>query len=281
MHHSGILTMPINQAERAFRTWPILTEKALKGETITYGELGRLLEIHPRAIRHALALIQDYCLEEKLPPLTILVVTAAGGAPGEGFIAHDVVNELNEGNMLVYSYNWEAIQNPFAFASNGTTREEIVAELLAGDPRSADDIMRMVKTRGIAQSLFRDALLRAYQSRCAFTDVSFQFVLEACHIVPWSICRPEERLDVRNGLLLNSVHHKLFDEGRITVTKDFRIWYIDPDSTNGPYSEYDLLLSAKLHGRKMNMPTDRKMYPCETYLERNHELHGWHQHLPP
>ena len=270
--------MTINQAERAFRAWPILTQRAMDKETITYGDLGTLLNIHHRAIRHVLGPIQNYCLEEKLPPLTILVVNRQNRNPGTGFIAYDV-DELGEGNRLVYSYNWNAIQNPFTFASNGATYREIVTEL-AGNPSSAAEIMRMVKTRGIAQSMFRDALLKAYQYRCAFTDISFQSVLEACHIVPWSICKPEERLDVRNGLLLNSIHHKLFDEGLVTVTKDFRIWYIDTDLKDGTYSEYDSLLSAKLHGQAMNMPTAENMRPSPTYLERSYELHEWHQHLP-
>lgn len=273
----GPSVMTINQAERAYRAWPILTKRAGEGNNITYGELGALLAVHHRAIRYVLGLIQDYCLEEKLPPLTILIVNQSG-KPGTGFIAYDV-DKLEEGRSLVHSYNWSAISNPFAFASDGTTYEEIVREL-AGDPSSAADIMRMVKTRGVAQSLFRDALLRAYQYRCAFTGISFQPVLEACHIVPWSMCKPEERLDVRNGLLLNSVHHKLFDEGLVTLTRDFRIWYVDPDLKEGPYSEYDLLMSANLHSKLMQMPRPDTMRPAETYLLRSHELHAWQQHLP-
>ncbi|MDD2462506.1 MAG: HNH endonuclease [Desulfobulbus sp.] len=269
--------MTVNQAERAFRAWPILTKRAGAGKTITYGELGALLGVHHRAVRYVLALIQDYCLGEKLPPLTILIVNQ-GGKPGTGFIAYDV-DKLEEGETLVRFYNWNAIPNPFTFASDGTTYEEIVSEL-AGNPSGAADVMRMVKTRGIAQSLFRDALLKAYQYRCAFTNISFQPVLEACHIVPWSICKPEERLDIRNGLLLNSVHHKLFDEGLVTVTKDFRIWYVDPDLKNGPYSKYDLLLSANLHGQAMKMPIASTMWPTPTYLERSHKLYEWQQHLP-
>lgn len=269
--------MTINQAERAFRTWPILTKRAGEGKIITYGELGALLGVHHRAIRYVLCLIQDYCLEEKLPPLTILIVNKSG-RPGTGFIAYDV-DKLEEGMALVRSYNWSATQNPFAFASDGTTYEKLVFEL-SGNPSSAADIMRLVKTRGIAQSLFRDALLRAYQYRCAFTDISFLPVLEACHIVPWSLCKPEERLDVRNGLLLNSIHHKLFDKGLVTVTRDFRIWYVDPELKEGPYSKYDLHFSADLHGQSMKMPIPDIMCPAATYLQRSHKLHKWQQHLP-
>jgi putative restriction endonuclease len=138
----------------------------------------------------------------------------------------------------------------------------------------------MVKTRGVAQALFRDALLRAYQNRCAFTGISFRSVLDACHIVPWSMCNPEERLDVRNGLLLNSVHHKLFDEGLLTLTPDLRIWYAEPDLKKRSYSEYDLLISVKLHGKPMQMPKPDTLRPAEAYLLRSHELHAWQSRLP-
>lgn len=269
--------MPINQAERAYRTWPILTARAREGATVTYGDLGSLLGIHHRTIRYVLGLIQTYCLEEKLPPLTILVVDQSG-KPGTGFIAYDV-DKLAEGMALVYAYNWDAITNPFAFAADGTTYEEIVSEL-AGNPDAAADVMRMVKTRGVAQALFRDALLRAYRNRCAFTGITFRSVLNACHIVPWSICRPEERLDVRNGLLLNSVHHKLFDDGLVTLTRDLRIWYADPDLKKHPYSEYDLLMSARLHGKPMQMPKPDSLRPAEVFLVRRHELHAWQSRLP-
>src|SRR5260370_40653910 len=114
----------------------------------------------------------------------------------------------------------------------------------------------------------------------AFTGITFQSVLYACHIVPWSICSPEERLDVRNGLLLNSVHHKLFDDGLVTLTRDLRIWYADPDLKKHPYSEYDLLMSAKLHGKLMQMPKPDSLRPAEVFLLRRHELHAWQSRLP-
>lgn len=269
--------MEVNQAERAYRAWLILTERARAGETITYGEIGSKLGIHHRAVRFVLALIQDHCLEEKLPPLTILIINQ-GGKPGDGFIAYDV-DKFEEGKRLVYSFSWGAIQNPFEFASDGTTYEELVSAL-ASNPDKASDIIRLVKVRGVAQSLFRDALLCAYQAKCAFTNISFQTTLEACHIVPWSLCQPEERLDVRNGLLLNSLHHHLFDKGLITITRDFRIWCAHSIMNNEPHAEYDRMLSSNLHGKKMRMPASAALQPSLAYLERSHKLYEWTNRLP-
>lgn len=74
------------QYERAARAWPLLTQKAADESNITYADLSQHLGIHARPIRYVLGVIQDYCLREKLPPLTILVVNRRG-FPSEGFIA--------------------------------------------------------------------------------------------------------------------------------------------------------------------------------------------------
>ena len=66
--------MAVNHYERAFRAWPLLVKAAEDHETITYKDLAAHLGIHPRPIRYVLAVIQDYCLAEKKPPITILVV---------------------------------------------------------------------------------------------------------------------------------------------------------------------------------------------------------------
>jgi putative restriction endonuclease len=185
--------------------------------TITYGELGEALGVHHRALRYVLAVVHDYCLEENLPPLTILVVNVSG-RPGTGFIAYDL-DDFEEGLEKVFDYDWKRLENPFGFSRSGDSYKSII-DSLTHDPAAGPDVYALVKSRGIKQIIFRDALLKAYSGRCAFTEIAAPEVLEACHIVPWSQAAPGERLDVRNGLLLNSFHHKLFDSGHITLTTD-------------------------------------------------------------
>lgn len=74
------------QYQRAALAWPVLTATAANESKITYLELPQRLGIHPRPIRFVLAVIQDHCLREKLPPLTILVVNQGHHQPGQGFI---------------------------------------------------------------------------------------------------------------------------------------------------------------------------------------------------
>jgi len=120
--------LSVNQLERAFRTWPVLIDRASRRKTITYGELGAEIDVHHRAIRYILGHIQNYCIEAKLPPLTILIVNASG-LPGTGFIAYDLDN-FEEGLEYVYSYDWKSILNLFEFSSSGHSMASLVAELL-------------------------------------------------------------------------------------------------------------------------------------------------------
>ena len=93
--------------------------------------------------------------------------------------------------------------------------------------RRSGEAYALVKVRGLQQILFRDAVRKSYSLKCAFTGMGFQTALEACHIIPWASSTPAQRMDVRNGLLLNSFHHKLFDSDYLTISRDYRIEYDD------------------------------------------------------
>lgn len=72
----------------------------------------------------------------------------------------------------------------------------------------------------LGQGSFRVMVTDAYRRRCAVTGERVLPVLEAAHIVPYS---EGGRHEVRNGLLLRSDLHTLFDRGYMTVTPDLRV----------------------------------------------------------
>ena len=78
-----------------------------------------------------------------------------------------------------------------------------------------------VKIR-VNQSFFRSTLLASYNYRCCITGISNTDFLIASHIVPWSI-DSKNRLNPRNGILLNALHDKAFEYGYITITTDYKI----------------------------------------------------------
>jgi putative restriction endonuclease len=81
--------------------------------------------------------------------------------------------------------------------------------------------LRIVKTR-VNQNDFRLRILGSYNERCCITGIQIPSLLVASHIIPWAKNK-EERLNPRNGLCLNYIHDKAFDNGLITVTTDFKV----------------------------------------------------------
>jgi putative restriction endonuclease len=254
---------PVNQYERAFRAWPILTAAAAKRSTITYAELADYLRIHPRPIRYVLSVIQDWCLQENKPPLTILVVNQHG-QPGQGFIAWDA-NNLGEGYEQVYSFSWLTLANPFEFASEGVTLGELVRQLVT-KPEDAILVYRRVKDRGISQVVFRGALMIAYRQQCAFCGLSLKPALQAAHIIPWGLASPEQRVSASNGLLLCSTHHDLFDADILSVTTERKICFLHDKIPGRRWTDADRRAVVVLDGQPIALPTNPQLRPSDVAL---------------
>jgi putative restriction endonuclease len=77
---------------------------------------------------------------------------------------------------------------------------------------------RLVKVR-VNQSIFRTLILASYNYRCCITGISNQELLVASHILPWSVDE-KNRLNPMNGLALNALHDRAFDNHLITVDAD-------------------------------------------------------------
>ena len=88
-------------------------------------------------------------------------------------------------------------------------------------PKEGLERERLVRVR-VNQRFFRSTVLTSYDSRCCITGLTIPSLLEASHIAPWSK-NQNNRMNPRNGLCLNLLHHKAFDEGLITITPEFRI----------------------------------------------------------
>lgn len=78
-----------------------------------------------------------------------------------------------------------------------------------------------VKVR-VNQSFFRSSILASYNNTCCITGITQPELLIAGHIKPWSLdC--ENRLNPRNGIAINALHDKAFENGLITITPEYRI----------------------------------------------------------
>ena len=96
-------------------------------------------------------------------------------------------------------------------------KEEIIEKLLIPDTSKSSIVQGRRK-----QSFFRKLILSNFNNKCCITNLSFPPLLVASHIIPWSKDE-QNRLNPKNGLLLNNLHDKAFDQGFITINKDFKI----------------------------------------------------------
>lgn len=108
----------------------------------------------------------------------------------------------------------------------------------------------------IGQGAFKVMVADAYNRRCAISEERTLPVLEAAHIVPFSI---EQSNQVTNGMLLRRDIHTLFDKGYITITDDYHVEVsrrLKDDFGNGRiYYAYHGLLLPNIPKREEERPS--------------------------
>lgn len=101
----------MNRSERASQIWAVLALAAKNRQSLTYGILSKLIGVPAAGLGQLLEPIQSYCLIEKLPPLTILVVQQDSGLPGSGFTGAKAT-EYAKDQMRVFGFDWVEYGNP-------------------------------------------------------------------------------------------------------------------------------------------------------------------------
>lgn len=254
----------LNYESSAFKAWEILVRLAKQRDVITYGELAELVSVHYRSVRFVLGHVQNHCLNYNLPPLTILIVNKSTRKPSTGFIAFSHDN-IEQGRAEVQNYDWSKESNPFSFATDGTTSSELIRKLL-DSPDTSAEVYARVKTRGKQQTIFREALLLAYDGRCAFSGISYPGTLDSAHIIPWAFCGSDLRMNVRNGILMLCSYHRLFDLGILSVNEDYRIMF--KNIKKHELQSADQSFIADLHGRKLALPSDKVLWPNKELIRQ-------------
>lgn len=125
------------------------------------------------------------------------------------------------------------------------------------ESRPGLDVFRQTKTR-VNQGFFRSLILTSYDGKCALTGIDVPELLVASHILPWSV-DSTARTDPRNGICLNSLHDRAFDEGLMTFEPDYSVRY----SPRLPATTRDALESFSQP--KMKLPS--RFLPDAKYLD--------------
>ncbi|MBS1595976.1 MAG: HNH endonuclease [Bacteroidetes bacterium] len=163
----------------------------------------------------------------------------------EELIGNEIWKRLE---LLLQKYLPATIQEP-----------SIIGSLLEEpSPRYGKSVLTKVR---VGQGAFRVLVTDTYSKRCSITGEKTLPVLEAAHIQPYSDLGPHE---ISNGILLRSDIHKLFDNGYVTITKDFKVEVssrIKEEFQNGrEYYQY--------HGKElMILPQEEKHRPNSLYID--------------
>ena len=132
--------------------------------------------------------------------------------------------------------------------------------------------------RQIRDLRFKVAIRRVYHERCGLCNLGYHLgetplALEAAHVIP--VERFGTSKDVRNGLLLCSNHHALFDSYTWTLDEDLRVRVTDDASFRRTASSNHVM---KIEGRRLpNLPDDPLEHPDPLAIRFRMELFDRHQ----
>lgn len=120
-----------------------------------------------------------------------------------------------------------------------------------------------VKIR-LRQRSFREKVLDAYKSQCAFCRLKHRELLDAAHIIPDNL--PEGKSTIENGLSLCKLHHAAYDSFLIGVTPDYIIHVREDilEEEDGPVLQHGL---KGLHRTKLILPVSKDKYPSKDALD--------------
>ncbi len=145
--------------------------------------------------------------------------------------------------------NWENLAFESEMLLYNRKQEEMPIE--EQELKEGKEKERLVKTR-VNQSFFRSTLLASYNSKCCITGMSNIEFLVSSHIVPWSI-DSKNRLNPRNGILINALHDKAFEYGYITISTDYKV-LVCKELLNSKESSNDAYFK-EIHNKELILPS--------------------------
>lgn len=203
-------------------------------------ELGRLIGRSPAAIVRKVGNLASFDPQMK-----------ARGVGGLGHTAKldEVVWNKYFGHWDQLAYDAEVL---IAKLKNKELEQSLKIDL--NNLPKGDERKQEVKRR-VNQAFFRDTVLSSYENKCCITGINNAKLLNACHIVGWSEDETN-RTNPQNGLCLNVLLHKAYDENLIGISPDYDV-FVSEDFFGAKQKEVDSLTKDCLKSynkRKLIMP---------------------------
>lgn len=181
-----------------------------------------------------------------------------GIEPGKYLATYPVYIIGDDPSHLTFKIAVDDALPSFDYSATNISRQ--IAEV--SDARHAY-LTSTVKVR-LQQRSFREKVLDAYRSQCAFCRLKHRELLDAAHIIPDN--QPEGKSTIQNGLSLCKLHHAAYDTFIIGVTPDFIIHVREDilEEEDGPVLQHGL---KGLHKTKLILPSLKSNYPSRDALE--------------
>ena len=153
---------------------------------------------------------------------------------------------------FVSSWNRQALKAGIVF---GVPDQQSTA--IPQDSSERRYALRAVKQR-LHQSSFREAVISAYDGRCALSGLPEQRLIDAAHIVEDANEKFGQPI-VPNGLPLSKIHHAAFDAHLIGIDPDYKIHVSERllDQNDGPMLE----ALKRLGGEGVHLPKRSRDLP--------------------
>ena len=126
--------------------------------------------------------------------------------------------------------------------------------------------VREVRVR-LHQATFRANVLKAYNQKCALSELRVTELLEAAHITPDS--DSFSSTEISNGIAMSPLHHCAYDRCFIGITPDLNITVSDRILYE---ADSDLLKTLKnLDRQKLRLPSNPNHHPDKTRLAERYD----------
>jgi putative restriction endonuclease len=177
-------------------------------------------------------------------------------------------------SVLIQTYFSPAFQNTLLNLSETNLQSFLYSQQLIEQakkklkeaPEGGEEYQSSIRDQG-----FRRAVVKLYEHRCAFCGVRMltvegRTVVDAAHIIPWSISHND---DVHNGIALCRLCHWTFDEGLLGISPKYLV-LLSMEMRVAQNVPGHLLT---LEGRSILGPTDTDFWPDQD------SVHWHYQHV--
>lgn len=124
--------------------------------------------------------------------------------------------------------------------------------------------------RRINQDFFRRCVLVSYKQTCCITGINNPALLEASHIIGWKEDE-QNRTNPENGLCLNALFHKAYDENLLGISPDYEV-FISDQFLGEKLKDVDkstIEFVKSFDKKKLHLP--KRFLPDRDLLDRHYE----------